>query len=102
MPKRFTVRQVKARSYTRQGWVFKEVKKFAVYDREWRKNMEAVNGPCCAVSRDQEDGFKYVETVYTKACAQHFADWLNVNRSGEYGHILHIPGRVFEEALKLM
>lgn len=96
--KRFTVRKVKRRAYSRQGWLLKDYGfKFVVCDREWHKNKEMANN----IWECDYDRFKYIETADKKEVAQFFANWLNVNRANEWGHTLSIPGTVFQDGLKL-
>ena len=100
--KRFTVRKVKCRSYSRQGWILKDCGfRFVVYDREWQQNLTAAYGPCYMASSEQNAAFKYVDSFYSHAGAQYVADWLNENHSGMYAQRISIPGKVFNEAIKL-
>ena len=98
--KRFTLRKVKQHSYSRQGWILKDLGYvFAIYDREWRKNLEKGFG--FTTSRDVEDSYKYIDNAHKKEVAQYWVDWLNANRAGEFGHKITIPMNVFSEGLKL-
>ena len=98
--KRFTLRKVKQHSYSRQGWILKDLGYvFAVYDREWRKNMEMKYG--FTTSREVEDAFKYIDNAHSKEVAQYWADWLNANCSNEFGIKLRIPMKVFSEGLAM-
>ena len=98
--KRFTLRKVKQYSYSRQGWKLKDLGYvFAIYDREWRKNLEKGFG--FTTSRDIENSYKYIDNAHSKEVAQYWADWLNANRIEEFGHKLRIPSKVFAEGLKL-
>ena len=100
--KRFTVRKVKCRSYSRQGWVLKDCGfRFAVYDREWNDNLAAAYGPYYMASAEQQHAFKYVDSFYSHAGAQYVADWLNENRGGMYAQRISIPGEVFKKAIEL-
>ena len=100
--KRFTVRKVKCRSYSRQGWVLRDCGfRFAVYDREWNDNFTAAYGPCYMASAEQQNTFKYVDSFYTHAGAQYVADWLNENRRGMYAQRINIPSEVFMKAIEL-
>jgi len=100
--KRFTVRKVKCHSYSRQGWILKDCGfRFVVTDREWRNNLAAAFGKFYIASREEEAAFKNVDSFYSKAGAQDVADWLNENRSGMYAQRISIPGKVFNEAIKL-
>ena len=98
--KRFTLRKVKQHSYSRQGWILKDLGYvFAIYDREWRKNLEKGFG--FTTSRDIENSYKYIDNAHSKEVAQYWADWLNANRADEFGHKITIPMSVFNEGLKL-
>lgn len=99
--KRFTVRKVKQHSYSRQGWILKDLGYvYAIYDREWRKNLEKGYG--FTTSRDVEDSYKYIDNSPSKACAEHWAKWLNETKANEYGCHFTIPGKVFAEGLALI
>ena len=98
--KRFTLRKVKQYSYSRQGWKLKDLGYvFAIYDNEWRKNLEEGYG--FTTSREIEDSYKYIDSAHSKEVAQYWADWLNTNRADEFGHKIHIPSDVFAKGLKL-
>ena len=98
--KRFTLRKVKQHSYSRQGWILKDLGYvFAIYDREWKKNLETMHGRTC--DKDFKDSIKYIDNAHSKAVAQHWADWLNANRTKEFGHKIIIPSTIFNEGLKL-
>ena len=98
--KRFTIRKVKQHSYSRQGWKLKDLGYvFAIYDREWRKNLEKGYG--FTTSRDIEDSYKYIDNANLKEVAQHWTNWLNANCTEEFGHKIRIPTSVFNEGLKL-
>lgn len=100
MKKRFTLRKVKQHSYSRQGWKLKDLGYvFAIYDCEWRKNLEKGYG--FTTSRDIEDSYKYIDNAHSKEVAQYWADWLNANRAEEFGHKIRIPMNVFNDGLKL-
>lgn len=100
--KRFTVRKVKCYSYSRQGWILKDCGfRFVVYDREWRKNIEAKYGQFYQTSREQENTFKNIETFYSHAGAQCCANWFNENKANEYGYAFHVPGFLLEKCIKL-
>ena len=72
---------------------------YAIYDREWRKNLEKGFG--FTTSRDVQDSYKYIDNAHSKEVAQYWADWLNANRADEFGHKITIPMGVFNEGLKL-
>ena len=58
--KRFTLRKVKQHSYSRQGWILKDLGYvFAIYDREWSKNFEAAGGRWRFGSCEKE--YKYID-----------------------------------------
>ena len=98
--KRFTLRKVKQHSYSRQGYILRDLGYvFAIYDREWRKNLEKGYG--FTMSHDIEDSYKYIDYAHSKEVAQYWADWLNVNCTEEFGHKIRIPMGVFNEGLKL-
>ena len=98
--KRFTLRKVKQHSYSRQGWKLKDLGYvFAIYDREWRKNLSMKYG--FNSSPDLENAFKYIDDASSKEVAQHWADWLNANCADKFGVKLRIPSSVFAEGLKL-
>jgi len=98
--KRFTLRKVKQYSYSRQGWKLRDLGYvFAIYDREWRKNLEKGFG--FTTSRDIEDSYKYIDNAHSKEVAQYWTDWLNANRADKFGHKITIPWTVFNEGLKL-
>lgn len=98
--KRFTLRKVKQYSYSRQGWILKDLGYvFAIYDREWKKNLETEYGWTC--DKDLMDSFKYIDNASKKEVAQYWVDFLNVHYANFYGGRIIIPGRVFEEGLKL-
>lgn len=98
--KRFTLRKVKQYSYSRQGWRLKDLGYvFAIYDREWKKNLETEYGWTC--DKDLMDLYKYVDNSFFKDVAQYWADWLNTNYANEFGHKIRIPMGVFKEGLKL-
>ena len=98
--KRFTLRKVKQHAYSRQGWILRDLGYvFAIYDREWRKNLEKGYG--FTTSRDVEDSYKYIDNAHGKEVAQYWADWLNANCAEEFGHKIRIPMSVFNEGLKL-
>lgn len=99
--KRFTLRKVKQYSYSRQGWKLRDLGYvFAVYDREWRKNLEKGYG--FTTSRDVENSYKYIDNAHKKEVAQYWADWLNANRAEEFGHKITIPMKVFSDGLELL
>lgn len=98
--KRFTLRKVKQHSYSRQGWILRDLGYvFAIYDREWRKNLEKGFG--FTMSCDVENSYKYIDNAHSKEVAQYWADWLNANRADEFGYKITIPMTVFNEGLKL-
>jgi len=98
--KRFTLRKVKQYSYSRQGWRLRDLGYvFAIYDREWKKNLETEYGWTC--DKDLMDSFKYIDNAHSKDVAQYWADWLNANCADEFGHKITIPMNVFNEGLKL-
>ena len=98
--KRFTLRKVKQHSYSRQGWILKDLGYvFAIYDRERAKNFEAAGGRWRFGTSDKE--YKYIDNAHSKEVAQYWADWLNANRAEEFGHKITIPMNVFSEGLKL-
>ena len=100
MKKRFTLRKVKQYSYSRQGYILRDLGYvFAIYDCEWRKNLEMKYG--FTASRNFEAAFKYIGTANSKEVAQYWADWLNDNCSNEFGIKLQIPLKVFNEGLAL-
>ena len=72
---------------------------FAIYDREWKKNLEIEYGWTC--DKDLIDSFKYIDNASKKEVAQHWVDWLNANYAEEFGHKITIPMSVFNEGLKL-
>lgn len=99
--KRFTLRKVKQHSYSRQGWILKDLGYvFAIYDREWRKNLEACGYSTCCNSQIKYK-CAYIDSAHSKAVAQYWADWLNANRAEEFGYKITIPMKVFSEGLKL-
>ena len=60
--KRFTLRKVKQHSYSRQGWILKDLGYvFTIYDREWAKNFEAAGGHWRFGTSDKE--YKYIDHV---------------------------------------
>ena len=98
--KRFTLRKVKQHAYSRQGWILKDLGYvFAIYDREWKKNLETEYGWTC--DKDLMDSYKYIDNASKKEVAQHWVDWLNANCSDNYGRRIFIPGPVFQEGLEL-
>lgn len=98
--KRFTLRKIKQYSYSRQGWRLKNLGYvFAIYDREWKKNVHEAHAWCC--NDDECRNWKYIDNASKKEVAQHWADWLNINRAEEFGHRITIPMKVFNEGLKL-
>lgn len=98
--KRFTLRKVKQYSYSRQGWRLRDLGYvFAIYDREWKKNLETKYGWTC--DKDLMDSFKYIDNAHSKEVAQYWADWLNANCADKFGIKLRIPSSVFQEGLKL-
>ena len=98
--KRFTLRKVKQHSYSRQGWKLRDLGcVFAIYDREWRKNLSMKYG--FNSSPDLENAFKYIDDANSKEVAQYWADWLNANCADKFGIKLRIPSSVFQEGLKL-
>ena len=97
--KRFTIRKVKQRSYSRQGWILKDLGYvFAIYDREWSKNVHEAHAWC---NDDECGNWKYIDNAHKKEVAQYWADWLNANRAEEFGHKIRIPIGIFNEGLKL-
>lgn len=99
--KRFTLRKVHQYAYARQGWAYKDCGYvFAIYDREWRKNFEAVGGMWRFGVDDKE--YKYIDNARSKEVAQYWADWLNANCSDKFGCKISIPLSVFAEGLKLL
>ena len=100
MSKRFTLRKVKQYAYSRQGWRMADKGfVYAIYDREWRKNLEKGFG--FTTSRDVENSYKYIDNAHGKEVAQFWADWLNANRADEFGHKITIPYDVFQKGLEL-
>ena len=100
--KRFTLRKVKQYSYSRQGWILKDLGYvFAIYDREWAKNFDAASSGRWRFGSDVEKEYKYIDNAPSKEVAQHWADWLNANRAEEFGHKITIPMNVFTEGLNL-
>lgn len=98
--KRFTLRKVKQYSYSRQGWRLKDLGYvFAIYDREWKKNLETTYGWTC--DKDLMDSYKYIDNARSKEVAQYWADWLNSNMAKTFGKKLFIPGNVFTAGLEL-
>ena len=98
--KRFTIRKVKQYSYSRQGWILRDLGYvFAIYYREWSKNFEAAGGRWRFGSCEKE--YKYIDNANKKEVAQYWADWLNANRAEEFGHKITIPMKVFSKGLKL-
>lgn len=98
--KRFTIYKVKQNSYSRQGWILKDLGYvFAIYDREWRKNLEKGHG--FTTRLDVEYSYKYIDYAHKKEVAQYWADWLNANRADEFGYKIKIPMNIFNEGLKL-
>ena len=96
--KRFTLRKVKQYSYSRQGWILKDLGYvFAIYDREWKKNVYEAR----TWRNDVSGNWKYIDHANKKEVAQYWADWLNANRANEFGHKINIPMTVFNEGLKL-
>jgi hypothetical protein len=98
MANRFTIRKVKVRSTTRQGWILKTHEEYAVYDREWKKNMEMGGSHYYDVPNSE---WKYIERADKKEVAQFWANWLNKNRSEIFGERIKLPGKVFQDGLKL-
>lgn len=98
MVKRFIIRKVKVHSSTCQGWILKTHEEYAVYDREWKKNME-MSGSYYYDVRNCE--WKYIERIEKKEIAQFWANWLNVNCSENFGKRIQLPGKVFQDGLKL-
>lgn len=97
--KRFTLRKVKQHSYSRQGWILKDLGYvYAIYDREWRKNISEAIAWCNA---DEYGDWKYIDNAHSKEVAQYWADWLNANCSSKFGHKISLPSSVFAEGLKL-
>ena len=100
--KRFTLRKVKQYSYSRQGWIIKDLGYvFAIYDREWKKNLETEYGWTWTCDKDLIDLYKYIDSAHSKEVAQYWADWLNANCAKKFGHKIRIPACVFNEGLKL-
>ena len=100
MHKRFTLRKVKQYSYSRQGWKLKDLGYvFAIYDREWKKNLQASGG--WIYSKEYEDTYKRIETARSKEVAQFWADWLNANCAEQFGRKICIPLTVWTDGLKL-
>ena len=98
--KRFTLRKIKQYSYSRQGGILKDLGYvFAIYDREWRKNLEMKYG--FTANCDLENAFKYIGNAHSKEVAQYWANWLNANLAEEFGYKIRIPMKVFNEGLKL-
>ena len=98
--KRFTLRKVKHYSYSRQGWILKDLGYvFVIYDREWKKNLDATDGAIWGAKCEKE--YKYIDSANKKEVAQHWADWLNLNHAKEFGHKIMIPMNVFNEGLEL-
>ena len=63
MAKHFAVRKIKVHSSTRQGWILKTHEEYAVYDREWKKNMEMSGSYYYDVSNSE---WKYIERAQKK------------------------------------
>lgn len=101
--KRFTLRKVKQYSYSRQGWILKDLGYvYAIYDREWKKNADACGVPPWDMCfKDRMEKYKYIDNAHSKEVAQYWADWLNTNCADEFGHKITIPMGVFNEGLKL-
>ena len=98
--KRFTLRKVRQHAYSRQGWILKDCGDvYAIYDREWRKNLEKGYG--FTTSRDVEDSYKYIDNARSKDVVQFWADWLNANKADTYGVRIFIPADVFHKGLNI-
>ena len=96
--KRFTIRKVKQYSYSRQGWILKDLGYvFAIYDREWKKNLETEYGWTC--DKELMDSYKYIDNTRQKEIAQYWADWLNANKTDTFGVRITIPSKVFIQGL---
>ncbi len=96
--KRFTVRKVKCYSYSRQGWKLADLGfRFVVVDREWRKNKQMAHDywDC------HDEKYKNIDSFYSRAAAQYVADWFNEHNSNTWGYAFHVPGPVFNDAIKL-
>jgi hypothetical protein len=98
MAKRFTIRKIKVHSFTRQGWILKTHEEYAVYDREWKKNMKMSGSYYHDVYNSE---WKYIERAQKKEVSQFWADWLNENCSKIFGKRIQLPGKVFHDGLKL-
>ena len=98
MANRFTIRKVKVHNTTRQGWILKTHEEYAVYDREWKKNIE-MSGRHFFDVRNSE--WKYIERISKKEIAQFWANWLNENCSEQFGKKLNLPMKIFQEGLEL-
>jgi hypothetical protein len=98
MANRFTIRKVKVRSTTRQGWILKTHEEYAVYDREWKKNMETSGSHYYDVPNSE---WKYIERADKKEVAQFWANWLNENCAEQFGKTQRLPMKIFQQGLKL-
>lgn len=100
MKKRFILRKIHQYAYSRQGWRMADKGfVYAIYDREWRKNLEKGYG--FTTSRDIEDSYKYINNAHWKEVAQFWADWLNANKAETFGGRITIPYDVFNNGLEL-
>ena len=96
--KRFTIRKIKKYSYQQEchlkdcGYIF------AIYDREWKKNIHEAHAWC---NDDECGNWKYIDYASKKEVAKHWVDWLNANLTEKFGHKITIPMKVFNEGLKL-
>jgi ribosome biogenesis protein Nip4 len=98
MTKRFTIRKVKVHSRTHHGWILKTHEEYAVYDREWKKNMEMSGRYYYDVCNSE---WKYVERIEKKEIAQFWASWLNENCSEQFGKIQRVPMKICQQCLDL-
>ena len=101
MAKRFVLRKIKARTSTRQGWTLKSWEEYAVYDKEWKKNINEYKhlNPHSRLFIDTSD-FRRIESCRSKETAQFWADWLNANCLEVFGKRIMLPGKIFLEGLK--
>ena len=90
MAKRFAIRKIKVHNSTRQGWVLKTHEEYAVYDREWNKNMEMSGSYYYDVPNSE---WKYIERAQKKEVSQFWADWLNENCPEIFGKRIQLPGK---------